>query len=79
MDSGYPDPRVLLRQGYLRSEASSLHGTIRGRHETENSRLKNFRVLTQPFRHRLDLLRMCFHTIVSITEVPLSRNTLFEL
>lgn len=54
--SGFPDSIALQKR-------------IMARHETINARLKQFSVLTKPFRHRLNLHPICFHAIANITQL----------
>lgn len=65
-DRGYKDPNyfILPKQQY-----NSRHQRIMSRHETVNKRLKQFNVLCAPFRHDLTKHRICFYSVVNITQL----------
>lgn len=44
------------------------------RHETVNSRIKQFAVLTNAFRHDLDLHYKCFHAVANITQLMIEND-----
>lgn len=65
-DRGYNDAAyfILPKAGSRRR-----HKIIMSRHETINKRIKQFNVLCQPFRHELHKHKLCFHSVVNITQL----------
>jgi hypothetical protein len=55
-------------------ESVALQKQIMARHEKINSRLKQFSVLTQAFRHRIDLHPLCFHAIANVTQLMIANG-----
>ena len=70
-DLGYCDNRVILPPVCSSSRYVLFHRKVRARHETLNSRLKNFRILSDVFRHNPDLNANCFFA------ASISHNSLF--
>jgi len=62
-DKGYKDQR------YFAYNNSMLVKKILARHETVNSRLKNFKVLSDRFRHNLTFHKYCFHAVANIVQM----------
>ena len=52
-------------------QQKKLKARVRSRHETVNSRLKNFACLSQPFKHRLSKHKYCFNAVAVITQVSI--------
>ena len=77
-DNGYTDPRCIKPPGdqHPRHE---LHRRIRSRHEVLNKRIKQFRILTQRFRHEIPFHGTCFHAISSITAIDSYESPLFPI
>lgn len=65
-DKGYNDAKFFI----LPTEANkNRHERIMSRHETVNKRIKQFRVLSTPFRHSLNRHKMCFHSVINLTQL----------
>lgn len=80
-DKGYQGESQLLLSGEgtkLQTEAIKL---IRARHETLNSRLKNFGCLSSVWRHDLDKHWISFYSVIVITQLSLETRdtTLFHI
>ena len=76
-DGGYKGEEAIWAKGHSDNRSTSrMEGVVRARHETVNSRLKNFSVLSSRFRHSLDMHSRCFHacanflTLVMKNEMP---------
>lgn len=69
-DNGYMDPTILLQRDA--GDFSNFHTAARARHETVNGRLKRFRVLTVPYRHRRELHGFCFYAVAHITNLNIT-------
>lgn len=65
-DEGYSDLRYFILPT---DEFSNRHKRIMSRHETINKRIKQFNVLSTPFRHNLDKHKICFHSVVNLTQL----------
>ncbi len=67
-DKRYKDKKKFL----LPTERNSKrHKFIMSRHETVNKRLKDFRVLSETYRHTLSSHKYCFHAIVRLTQLSI--------
>lgn len=69
-DNTYKDPYYFIYP-HGNPESIALQKRIMARHETANDRLKNFKVLSTKFRHKLEKHSLCFHAVVNITQVML--------
>lgn len=70
-DKGYNDPSVFI----LPNETNAVeHKTIMARHETVNKRIRQFKVLSDRFRHKLTFHRRCFHAVVNITQLNINNG-----
>ena len=67
-DLGYRDYSVVLLGTQTTNNGILLHRRIRARHETLNGLLKNFVVLRQSFRHRIDFHCECFFAVLNVQE-----------
>lgn len=76
-DVGYRDDSVILPSELTIQEGINLHNRVRTRHETLNSRLKNFSVLKETFRHDLDFQSNWFFTVLDLTQLSLDENPQF--
>lgn len=65
-DKGYNDTTFFILPT---EENHNRHKKIMSRHETVNKRIKQFKVLSQPFRHDLTKHKICFHSVVNITQL----------
>lgn len=85
-----PDEKVIGDKGYRDEKCEKppaiddpnkrTYAIIRARHETVNSRFKNFRVLSDTFRHDISLHGVCFHAVANISHIMTKLgNPLFEL
>ena len=78
-DNGYRDEKCILPNDESFPNRR-FHSVIRARHETANSRLKQFAVLTHTFRHNLKLHAQCFHAVANLTQLCLeSQGPLFSV
>ena len=69
-DNGYRDrTHFIYPQAY--PESAAQQGIIRARHETINSRLKVYNVLSSTFRHDRSLHCMCVKAIANMTQLML--------
>lgn len=64
-DKGYKD------QNFFINPTCKLHKVFLARHETLNGRLKNFKVLSDTFRHALPKHPKCVHAIVNLTQLAI--------
>lgn len=77
-DDGYGDARGV--NGLDVPDYMHYHSAVRARHETLNSKLKRFNVLTRTFRHERPLHVLCFHAVANITQTVISlEEPLFQL
>lgn len=65
-DLGYTDLDYFI---IPTDQNESCHRRVMNRHETVNKRLKQFNVLNHPFRHDLIKHRLCFYSVVNITQL----------
>ena len=78
-DGGYKGETSIWAKGHD-PVSSRLEGVIRGRHETVNSRLKNFSVLNVCFRHKLSLHAECFYAVANLVQLAIQNGMpLFEV
>ena len=80
-DGGYHDSggRAITPSGYW-TFVDRQQATARARHETCNSRFKDWGILTQTFHHSIDLHGSVFHAIANITQASLQfENPLFQI
>lgn len=77
-DSGYPDEKCITPSGRY-DFLSSVHNSLRARHEALNGRLKMFKVLATKFRHDLSLHAMCFFAVANTVQLGLLENPLFDI
>lgn len=64
-DRGYNDPHFILPT----TQNEQIHRRLMSRHETVNKRIKQFNVLSGAFRHDLTKHRLCFYSVVNITQL----------
>lgn len=67
-DKGYKDEKYFLLPTVRNSKR---HKFIMSRHETVNKRLKQFRVLSETYRHKLSAHKYCFHAVVNLTQLSI--------
>ena len=78
-DRGYRDSKCVYFPNNL-DYPDSLYSTVRARHEIMNKRLKQFKVITETFRHDLSLHGTCFHAVANLTELMIRNGSpLFEI
>jgi hypothetical protein len=71
-DNGYRDDRYFVYPQLIRNQPDSdVFKTIRARHETVNSRLKAFKILSSTFRHSLDQHPACFYAVANIVQATI--------
>ena len=68
-DKGYGDARYFINPNNADGVNLARQKEIMARHETVNRRLKQFGILSQRFRHSLQLHPICFDAIVNITQL----------
>ena len=81
-DKGYNDRKYFInpKQYQIGSVERNKIVCILARHETVNSRIKQFKILTESFRHNLSLHPICFHAIANIVQIQInSGETLFQI
>lgn len=67
-DKGYRGERIQDLQMF----PDPLGKRIRARHETLNSRIKQFKIVGSVFRHDLKLHGICFHAVTQVVQVSFS-------
>lgn len=72
-DEGYRDARYFV---YPVDGGSPEQKAVMARHETVNSRLKQFRVLGERFRHNVRRHPICFHAVVNLTQLMIEHGDL---
>jgi len=77
-DSGYGDTRCLQPPLHAHPMQAT-YSRIRARHEVVNKRLKQFSVLTRPFRHKLSFHGVCFRAVANITVLILKEEPMFTI
>jgi DDE superfamily endonuclease len=80
-DGGYRDGGVnFVTPTGLHNIGQRMRSLCRARHETINGRIKIFKVTDTRFRHNLNKHRMCFHTVLIITQMHIMLyDTNFEV
>jgi hypothetical protein len=71
-DKGYADPNYFIFPQF--NVPNARHKLIMARHETVNRRLKQFGVLGQVFRHKLQLHPRCFKAVINLTELMIENG-----
>ena len=77
-DRGYYDKRC-VKPDELCGAAKHLAALIRARNETANGRMKQFRILSLPFRHDISKHSICFFAVLNITAPQMEENPLFRI
>ena len=74
-DGGYKGEESIWAKGHSDNYLTNkIEGVIRARHETINSRLKNFSVLSTRFRHSLDMHSRCFHACAHLIHLVMKHE-----
>jgi hypothetical protein len=74
-DGGYRDGnQYSMTPGGRSSYRDRQMGVVRSRHETINSRLKGWKVLSVMFRHKLEKHCICFRAVANIVQLGLMTN-----
>ena len=74
-DGGYKGEVAIWAKGHSNNPLTSrMEGVIRARHETINSRLKIFSVLSTRFRHDLDMHSRCFHACANLVSLVMKHE-----
>lgn len=68
-DKIYRHPNCMNPSDVTDDGYKKIHSRIRARHETVNSRFKNFAVLGQSFRHAVNKHFICFHAVAQIVSL----------
>ncbi len=70
-DKGYRDRRYFINP-IDDPDSSVLQKSIMARHETVNKRIvKQFRILSDTFRHDIDKHQICFYAVCNLTQLML--------
>ena len=79
-DGGYRgDPRILTPNG-LNNAVSRMRSVTRAWHEIVNLKLKNFKVLSNKYRHNLKQHPTCFYAVANIVQAQMRiENNLFNI
>jgi hypothetical protein len=80
-DRGYRDGYTYADTptGWI-SPAQRMKSVVRARHETVNSRIKKFNILSTTFRNRLEKHHMVFHAICNIIQLEIQEGaTLYQI
>lgn len=78
-DQGYSGESVLTKS-LLSNSRNELHKRKRARHENLNRRLNTYRVLSDVFRHAIDLHQVCTFAVSNIVQLSLEFDSgLLEL
>ena len=72
-DDTYKDRRFFIYPS-ANPESRTLQKKIMARHETVNSRLKQYVVLFSAFHHPISLHRNCFHAVANITQLMIENG-----
>jgi len=72
-DGGYRGDAQIWAKGHD-SAASLTEAAVRARHETVNSRLKKFKVLSSKFRHDLTLHPQCFYACANLVQIAMENE-----
>ena len=70
-DSGYRGDHRIVTPNGINDSISRIRSILRARHETVNSRLKSFNVLSHRYRHNLRKHPLCFHAIANLIQVQI--------
>lgn len=70
-DDGYKDAKYFLLPNCADAQR---HKRIMARHETVNKRIKQFKVLSETFRHDIGLHKLCFHAVVNLTQLVIKHE-----
>ena len=73
-DRGYNDPKFFVNPNYY-PHSTRQQKIVMARHETVNSRLKQFGVLRASFRHHLDLHGPCFHAAANLIQLGITNGS----
>lgn len=65
-DEGYRDVQYFL---IPTARDKKRHKRMMSRHETVNKRIKQFKVLSETYRHDIVSHKLCFHAIVNLTQL----------
>lgn len=78
-DSIYKSEKCLIPSDVFDND-HVLHSRIRARHETVNSRFKNFQILHHTFRHDVTKHSVCFHAVAQLVAIMTkTSNPLFQI
>ena len=81
-DQGYQGEKEMLctPNSYDSAELRTFKGRARARHETFNSRIKNFACLEQRFRHGMEKHKICFEAVCVIVQYQMENGApLFDV
>lgn len=70
-DEGYKDATHFLLPDISNNKR---HKYIMSRHETINKRIKQFRVLSEAYRHDIASHKLCFHAVVNLTQLVIKNE-----
>ena len=80
-DDGYSgaDPRYVKSRSGVCHKNKTVRNTVRARHEIGNKRIKQFKVLSDVYRHDIKNHRIVFESVVVLTQLSLKYKPLFEI
>lgn len=64
----------VIRKSMCQDEKLDSVRVFFSRHETVNSRFKNFKLMDTPFRHDISLHSYCFHAVSNIVQLDVSNE-----
>lgn len=67
-DKGYRDSRYFITSN---EENAAHHKHIMSPHETINKRIKQFKIMSETFRHDLNKHILCFHAVFNLTQLTI--------
>ena len=71
-DGGYRgDDRILHKTGEHNSYTARIRSVVRARHETINSRIKAYAIVSTKFRHNIGIHTQCFYSITNLVQLEL--------
>lgn len=70
-DHGYNDPQYFIRKT---ANNIKLHTRIMSRHETVNKRMKQFKILKNVYRNKLEKHPIVFHAVANLTQLMIENG-----
>jgi hypothetical protein len=73
-DRGYNDQQYFVNQNYY-PESAPRQKVVMARHETVNSRLKEFAVLDEAFHHNINYHGRCFIAVANVVQLRIENGS----